>query len=142
MTHPQLEALQRRIEELETIIATIPSRERAKGAGAAYNELIVGAGNVIGTFDGEEYKGLKYVSVPVAEVPAQAPTALTDVTADNLTAATLDGKLVWLASKTSAGVDERLSALEGARVLSFVSVKLPITGGGGDHATVYLIGNI
>ena len=113
---------------------------RTRAASTAYNELIVGSGNLIGTFNGTDYRGLKAASVVVSEVPTQAPAAIDVAVADNLTAATLSGGLVWLAANTSAGKDLDASAPEGTRVLSFSSVQLPVAGGG--TAKVYLLGTV
>lgn len=113
--------------------------------------LTVGEGNLIGTFNSTDYYGVKgLASNGIEEVPSAAPDAIDTVYSDGLTAARTEGGiLVWLATKLyldtdndgtadTSFADTNATIRKDARIIVKLSYHVPITGGGGTTARVYL----
>ena len=125
---------------------------RPGGSGTTLTVIVMGAGNSLGTYAAVEYFGLKAISTTgIEEVPTAVPTAIDTVYSDGLSAGLLNGNLVWVASRiyldtTDNGTpdtsfqDKFISVPEDVSVICYQSHQVPITGGGGTTATVYLPG--
>ena len=136
--------------EVQARTRNLPSLYGATGGAAAaadYTLITMGKGRSIsGAGSSPEIFGLRgFSAATIAEVPALAPTA-TDFTDGDATwpfglaAGQIwpSGAYVWVAAITSEGTDVALSIPNGTIGIHRIIVQIPIAGGGGATAPVYL----
>ncbi len=140
-TDSDIAAMRADIARLQEQFRAIPSRW---GGARLVTFLFMGAGNTIGTYGTAVIKGLKNNVTAISAVPtlAAAPGS-----ADGLSIAYM-GELsspVWCAGRltpdgaTTPLVGMQGSIPEGTVMAAIGPYPVPITGGGGDVAPVYLI---
>jgi hypothetical protein len=143
--------LERRIAALERQLRQVPVRLGIGGtiAPTPRTAIQVLGGNSLGTVAGVAYTGIKPLGTSLTAVPAAVPTNGSTY-ADGLgygkildAAGVPQNPYVWIASKATPSGGSALQdysgyLVTGCLITTVFSVLLPITGGGGTTAIVYL----
>ena len=150
--HDELAALRAELRAVRREMELLPIGESHSGLNAL-PAILIGQGNEL--FDGNvAFDDIYGATLPSdVDAPTEVPTAVPSsmlagaTLADGLCVGKLDydtdaGELVWVATKVRIdGVtyaDATSVLVEDMAILSMTTVRLPITGGGGATATVYL----
>ena len=154
MTDPALEALARRVRDLERQLEQIPAR--VANPQTVYRNLLMGRGNTLATFGSDVRYGLR-TAASLTAVPTAAPIAGTAyanglayaVDRGNGFIPSETGALVWITAAGSVTTDNgavgtvvRPNAAqyvipEGTPILAVASFLVPVTGAPGTFAVVY-----